>query len=495
MSAPSSASGSAATAPGWTPRSTLVAVVLASLAAHLIAGAIVPLSDDEAYYRLWSLAPAFGYFDHPPMIAWWIWAGRQIAGDSPFSVRLLPAIAAALTSLIVFDLARLAGLSERVGARAGVWLAATLLIGLGGFLAVPDAPNTVFWVVALWCAFKARRGHGGWWLAAGAAAGLACLSKYSGLFLAPGIGLWLLLDRDGRRALLTPWPWLAAIIAAAVFAPNVAWNAAHHWLTFDKQFGRVRAEHLSLATPLRFLADQFGLLNPLIALFVGIAIVRRRAWPMLAIAAPFALYLFIHSLHDVVQGQWPTPLYPLLAISAAAAAEDAAGWLAALRRAAAPLGLALSALVLAFVCAPLDGRLPFKDPAAPLRGWDDWAGRIEALRIRAGARWVGAEDYFLPAQLAAQGAIRAPAVEIIERERATFETPAERADFTAPGLIIGKPSKVSAAALAHCFASVQPLGEIDRGRTTSSRRYIAFRVAGPLRDIERDGCAPTAVSP
>ena len=101
---------------------------------------------------------------------------------------------------------------------------------------------------------------------------------------------------------------------------------------------------------------------------------------------------------------------------------------------------------------------------------------------------MGAEDYFLPAQLAAQSTIRAPAVEIIERERATFETPAERADFTAPGLIIGKPSKVSAAALAHCFASVQPLGEIDRGRGTSSRRYIAFRVAGPLRDIDREGC-------
>jgi 4-amino-4-deoxy-L-arabinose transferase-like glycosyltransferase len=464
-------------------------VVLASLAVHVAAGAIAPLTDDEAYYRLWSLKPDLGYFDHPPMIAWWIWAGRQIAGDSPFSVRLLPALATALTSLVAFDLARLAGLAERAAARAGVWLAATFLIGLGGFLAVPDAPNTLFWILSVWCAFKARQAHGAWWLAAGAAAGLACLSKYSGLFLAPGIGLCLLLDRDGRRTLITPWPWLAAIVAAAIFAPNVAWNAAHHWLTFDKQFGRVAAHHLALETP-KFVVDQVGLMNPLIAVFVGLAVVRRAAWPMLAIAAPFALYLVIHSLHDVVQGQWPTPLYPLLVISAAAAAEGVrpGGWLKRLGAAAAPVGLGLSALILAFACAPLDGRLPFKDPASPLRGWSDWARRIEALRVATGARWVGAEDYFLPAQLAAQGAIRVPTVEILERQRATFETPAERADFTQPGLIVGKPDKVTQGGLARCFASVQPLGELDRGRGTSSRRYIAFRVAGPLRDIERQGC-------
>jgi len=488
MSARSLASGSAAAA-RWTPRTTLIAVVLASLAAHLVAGAIAPLTDDEAYYRLWSLKLDFGYFDHPPMIAWWIWAGRQIAGDSPFSVRLLPAIAAALSCLVTFDLARLAGLAERAAVRAGVWLAATMLIGLGGFLAVPDAPNTLFWAVSLWCAFKARCGHGAWWLAAGAAAGLACLSKYSGLFLAPGIGLWLLLDRDGRRQLLTPWPWLAAVVAAAVFAPNVAWNAAHHWLTFDKQFGRVAADHVKLETA-KFLVDQFGLLNPLIAVFVGLAAARRAAWPMQAIAAPFALYLLVHSLHDVVQGQWPTPLYPLLVISAAAAAEGVrpGGWLARLRAAAAPVGLGVSALILAFVCAPLDGRLPFRDLGAPLRGWSDWARQIETLRVKTGAAWVGAADYFLPAQLAAQSAIRAPTVEILERQRATFETAAERADFAAPGLIIGKPDRVSQNGLARCFASVQPLGEIDRGRGTSSRRYIAFRVAGPLRDVERDGC-------
>ena len=186
MSAPISASGSLAEARSLSPAATLFVVVLGATAVRLVAGALVPLTEDEAYYRLWSMRPAFGYFDHPPMIAWWIWLGRHLVGDSPLGVRLIPTLGTAATSLVVFDLARLMGLGERIGARAGIWLNATILVGLGGQLAVPDVPTALFWTSALWSAFRAINGRRAWWLAAGAAAGLACLSKYSALFLAPG---------------------------------------------------------------------------------------------------------------------------------------------------------------------------------------------------------------------------------------------------------------------------------------------------------------------
>ena len=58
---------------------------------------------------------------------------------------------------------------------------------------MPDAPASLFWAVTLWrCAVPGDARRGGWWLAAGVAAGLAVLSKYSALFLAPGVLLWLL---------------------------------------------------------------------------------------------------------------------------------------------------------------------------------------------------------------------------------------------------------------------------------------------------------------
>ena len=462
--------------------------MLALTAARLAVCAVVPLTEDEAYYRLWSLRPALGYFDHPPMIAWWIWLGRGLAGDNPLGARLIPALATAATSLLTYDAARQAGLGERVAARAGVWLNATLLVGLAGALAAPDGPATLFWMASLCCAFRAVRGGSPWWLAAGAAAGLACLSKYSALFLAPGVLLWLILSAEGRRALRTPWPWLGALAAAAVFAPNVAWNAGHGWMTFAKQFGRVAATAFQPGYLAKLLADQALLLNPLIALFVVLAIVRRAAWPLLAISAPFAAYLLVHSLHDEVQGQWPAPLYPALAIAASAVADDAGGALAFVRRAAAPFGFAICAAAFALLLASPDRWLPFRDPLAPYRGWTGLAADVERARVAAGAAWVGSPTYGVAAQFAAAPAVRAPSAQIFQRQRYTFEIPAERADFARPGLVVVPPKNGAGGALAQCFAEVRPLPPLARGEGASRAAYAAYRVSGPRLDVERLGC-------
>ncbi len=489
MSARTLASGSANTARlKITPAVALGLLIAATLAARLFVGALAPLSEDEAYYRLWSLKPAFGYFDHPPMIAWWLWLGRQIAGDTPLGVRLMPALGAAATTALIFDLAGLVGVSERAALRAALWFNATLLIGLGGELAVPDGPTALFWTAALCCAFRAARGHRAWWLAAGAAAGLACLSKYSALFLAPGIVLWLALHRDGRRALGTPWPWLAAVVAVAIFVPNVVWNAQHHWVTFQKQFGRVAGHDFAPRYLLKLIFDQFVLLNPAIAIFLGLAIVRRTAWPMLAVAAPFAGYLVVHSLHDAVQGQWPAPLYPMLVIAAAAAAEGASGWRGGLRAFAPWLGFGLCAAVFAFALAPLDGVLPFRDPAAAYRGWPAFYAGVERERAAAGAAWVGATTYGLDAELAFSPAIKAPVTEIYERARFSFETPAERADFTRPGLVVSAPRSPALASIDSCFGEVRQLPDLVRGRGTSATVYTVYLVGQPKYEMEDAGC-------
>jgi len=455
---------------------------------RLGAGAASPLTEDEAYYRLWSLRPDFGYFDHPPMIAWWIWLGRRLVGDTALGVRLAPVIGCALTSLLTVDLARLAGASRTSAWRAGLWLNATILIGLGGMLAVPDAPNTLFWTAAVWCAFKARDGDARWWLACGAAAGLACLSKYSALFLAPGLVLWLSLDPVGRRELRRPWPWLGALLALLLFAPNVAWNAAHHWATFDKQFGRVRADGLAPQHLPELIVEQFLLLNPLIAAFLVRATRRRDLRALLAITAPFTAYLLVHSLHASVQGQWPAPLYPIWVIAAAQAADGVMSpWWRRARAVAVGFGVVAVSAAIAFVVAPLDGRVPVFDPAAPLRGWPAFAADVEQARRQAGASWIGATSYGLTAQLAAT--VRdAPAVEIRERARYSFEQPTDRADFQSPGLVVDRTDRLSSAALKRCFRVVEALPDLHRGRSASGTRYAAYRVALPLRDVERSGC-------
>ncbi|MGH7024197.1 MAG: ArnT family glycosyltransferase [Caulobacteraceae bacterium] len=461
---------------------------------RLVVGGTTHLTEDEAYYRLWSFTPALGYYDHPPMIAWWIWLGRHIAGDTALGVRLAPILATAATGFLVFDLAKLAGASRALAARAGVWFNAAVLVLAGGFLAVPDAPASLFWALGLDAALRARRGSSlAWWAAAGIAAGLACLSKYSALFIAPGMVLWLASSGEGRAALRTPGPWIAAILAAALFAGNVVWNADHQWLTFVRQFGRIAPHQFAPRYLVELIVGQLLLLNPLIAVFaLAAAIARARPAPadlrpFVFVAAPFAVYLVLHSLHDRVQAHWPAPLYPSISICAAAGAERlSVGW-RGLARATAPLGFAIGAALLALLIAPgaVFGRY---DLALPVRGWSTFGARIEALRQASGAAWVGTSSYGLAAELADEPEVKAPVVQLAERDRwRGLATPAPA--MGSPGLAIDLTRRLTAADLARCFTSVTPLGVLTRGDTGErGKAYAAFRVAGPRRDILADGC-------
>jgi 4-amino-4-deoxy-L-arabinose transferase-like glycosyltransferase len=473
-------------------RTQLAFLALAVTLARLAFAGTIHLTEDEAYYRLWAQHLQWGYLDHPPMIAWWIRGGMTLVGDTALGVRLLPCLA----TWLLGDTALRLGLSERVAVRAGLLWNATFTIGLGGLLATPDTPTCFFWTLCIWCLARTRaeREGGPWWLGAGLAAGLCCLSKYSGLFLAPGALLWLLLSPGGWAQLRRPWPWLAVVAAALLFLPNVLWNATHGWLTFDKQFGRVAGESLRPGLLPELLLTQFLLLNPFIAVLAGRGAVR--AWggrekpaaagvvQVLAATAPFLAYLLAHSLHDRVQGHWPAPAFGALAIAAAYAAETSRHWL---RRAAPALGLGVCAILLLHLSLPRSNAVGAFDPTLAVRNWESFARDVERLRQREGAAWVGVQSYGVLGQLASERRIQAPLIQIIERER-YFDWDAPF-DSSRPGLVLDLDRRMREQDLRRCFAIVVPAGSLDRGSDEGpAARYTAYRVQGPKRDLLRQGC-------
>ena len=136
-----------------------------------------------------------------------------------------------------------------------------------------------------------------------------------------------------RRWRFSPTPYLALIVAAAIFAPFVYWNAAHRSETFAKQFSRVPADHLGLQYIPDFLVAQTGLANPLFVVAVAgwLFHTRRKADAalspdaearriLLAFVAPALAYFLIHALHERVQANWTGPVFPAFAMLAGAAA-------------------------------------------------------------------------------------------------------------------------------------------------------------------------------
>ena len=492
-------------AANWPRRVLLLALGLTAL--RLVAAASIHLTEDEAYYRLWAQHLQLGYLDHPPMIAWWVRAGEALFGDTPLGVRLLPTLASGLNTWLIGDLTLRLGAQPRTAVRAALWYNATLTVCLGGMLAIPDAPASLFWTVTLWtlARFWASR-RAAWWLAAGLAAGLAVMSKYSGLFLAPGVLLWLALTPGGLAELKKPGPWTACLIAMAAASANVAWNAQHGWITFAKQFGRVAPHGVTAAYLAEFVGTQILVFTPLMAVYAAIGI--GRAWreraeagavhlalPM-ATTIPFAAYLLLHGLHDRVQGHWPVPLFGALAICAAVAA-DRCGETARTRlwRGAAPVfGLVAGVAALVLMALPSTDLLGRHDPTLPLRGWPQFARDVEARRVAAGAAWVGTKSYGVFAQLNAEHRAATPLMQIVERDRYWAQGPG-RPDFARPGLVVDLSRRMKRDDILRCFAVVEPAGDITRaGGLTGNLRYTAFKVSGPRRDPWVIGC-PDEISP
>lgn len=480
----------------------IVLALAAIFLVRLIGGAVLPLSADETYYWLWSRHLAAGYFDHPPVVAWLIRAGTCIFGDTALGVRAAGILLSFAASWFVWRAGAFLLGSERRGAWAVLLFNLTLMVGVETLAATPDSPSIFFASVFLWTLARfAETRDGRWWLAAGAAAGLGLLSKYSALFLGGGAALWLLASPPYRSALKTPWPYLGATLAFLIFAPNIAWNAGHQWGTFVFQFGRVEGGHLTAKYFGEFFAVQALLASPFLLILSGFGLAHctKARWDARFLAAaliwPALMYFLLHTLHARVQGNWPCFLYPALAIAATGGifAKDWRGWLGRARRwsALAAVPVAAMLLIAAYVQA-LIGVIPMgrKDPLARLLavGMPAVSARIENLRTAEHAGAILTTDYATLGWLAFYGPNTAPVALAGEDfrfpDRAALnarnaQTALYVCEDRAGQSRLDKHERIEA-----LYAWVTEIGSIARYRKgVAVAHYTVYRAVGPKRAL------------
>ena len=128
---------------------------------------------------------------------------------------------------------------------------AALYYGLLMAKVAPDTAMIPFAVAMLWALVRLHEnGNPRWWLAAGLFAGLALLSKFTAIMLLPAVLAFAFVPEWRRRWLLSPYPWLAALIAVVVFLPALIWNAQHDWARSDfSSFARLRTINFRSARP------------------------------------------------------------------------------------------------------------------------------------------------------------------------------------------------------------------------------------------------------
>jgi hypothetical protein len=241
----------------------ILGLALLTLAFHLVVNAFggYGIFRDEYYYIACSKRLAAGYVDQPPLAMFLLAASRAVFGVSQLGLRVLPALAHALTVVMAGLITRkLGGRRTAVGLAGLAIVLAPIIIGHANIFQM-HAFAELFWALAAYLlVLLVDRSRPALWILLGIVMGLGLLNKIDFLWFGVGLAAGLLLT-DMRKHLKTPWPYAAAGIAFLVFSPFILWNVTHDFAHIEFIRNATAGKYSGL-TRLDFLAGQALLLNP-----------------------------------------------------------------------------------------------------------------------------------------------------------------------------------------------------------------------------------------
>jgi hypothetical protein len=219
---------------------------------------------DELYYLACSNHLSFGYVDHPPLSIFLLWVQTLLFGDSLFAVRILPAVAGAVTTFMVGLIAReLGGGRFAQGLAALCFLVVPAYLVTNGFYSM-NSFDVLLWTCVLYLFIRLIQSmRRDLWIVLGIVVGLGSLNKLSMLFLCVGL-IGSLLLTSYRTQFRNKYAWFAALIAMLMLAPYVVWQAANDWPTMEFM-ANAQADIDKLSVPMYFVSQVF-LLNPVMSI-------------------------------------------------------------------------------------------------------------------------------------------------------------------------------------------------------------------------------------
>ncbi|GAB4536245.1 MAG: glycosyltransferase family 39 protein [Parvularculaceae bacterium] len=348
------------------------------------------LGPDETQYWFWSLTPDWGYFSKPPLIAWLIGASTALFGDAEWAIRLPAPLLHAGSAWFLYLLGK-SLYADEGGARIGFWGALIYFFSPGVILSsnliTTDAPLLFFWSAALLALHKSAR-RGGWSLPVilGLCAGLGFLAKYAMIYFTLGASLAAIVSPEIRKFCLSLRGASAILVAAAIAAPNLYWNAVHDFSTISHTAANANwGTHLfNPAALAKFLLDQFGVFGPIaFGAFLAAAFftIRRRMATagadlyLLAFAAPPLLLVAVQAFISRAHANWAAAAYPAASLLVAAFLfRTRRIWLAQASVVAQAAGAALLAILLA--SPSLTAAMGLAGVPKRISGWEAQGGRI-----------------------------------------------------------------------------------------------------------------------
>ena len=289
------------------------------------------MTGDEGYFVFWGDHPAGGYYDHPPMVGWWL-TGLLAISRSEWFLRLPATLLPLVLAWGGWWLVRPHGVER---ARWAALLILLQPVNVWNVLITTDTPVILFSMLSILAYVAALRSEAqprlalAWHGLAGVLLGLAFLGKYFAALL----GIAYLVHVFFIRHDSVRWSGFVTLLLAALPAPmyNLWWNSGHCWVNILFNFiNRNSDAGLTLTNPALYLVSLAYLATPWVVFelwrqreSVATAVRGKKEasaafWLMLVPMVIFALM----SLWRLIGLHWLVSFVPLLAILAAVALTD-----------------------------------------------------------------------------------------------------------------------------------------------------------------------------
>ena len=273
------------------------------LVLHFLQALNTELFDDEAYYWVYSKFPAWGYFDHPPVIAMLIKAGYAIFHNE-LGVRLLTIILSTASLLIIESL------TEKKNAFLFYAICGCLALAqIGGMIAVPDAP-LMFFIALFFYLYRQFMKNMSIpnTLLIGVVIALMFYTKYHAILIVLFTGI-------SNPRLLRHWQtYLACVVALLLFMPHLYWQHINGYPSLQFHLFERNSAEYTIWYLLEFIGGQILLAGPLAGWLLIIAAFNYRPTSPSERALKFSLvgvfiFFLLASLRGKTEANWTIPAY------------------------------------------------------------------------------------------------------------------------------------------------------------------------------------------
>lgn len=268
---------------------------------NLVQASLTELIHDESYYWYYAQDLDWGYFDHPPAVAWMAYLGGLLFHNE-LGVRLLTVLSSTATLWLIWKT-----IDDKPGGDPKLFFAlvfSSVIIHVGGFITVPDIP-LVFFAALFFYFFKQYLEKDSWWTALWLALSVLGMaySKYQGALVV----LFAMLPN--LRLLRRPSLWMIPVLVLVLYLPHFFWQQAHDFQTFRYQFVDRSNVPYKFEFFLSYLLGQVLIFGPLVGFLLFPAVVRFRSRhdfdrTMKWSAYGFFGFFLLQSLQGRVEPNW-----------------------------------------------------------------------------------------------------------------------------------------------------------------------------------------------